>query len=158
MSETPLLEELSRLDAEVSAAREHRGSSKAAAEEASWRVHKEAVSDLHAYGDDVAFKRREPDESEQRRVTLELLDRVRDEGLLLESVRGGLRISDPRPAAEHREATAAAAEAHRRRAEFERANRRGIEAERRRADMDRVRGALAGDDPAALREALAGTR
>lgn len=158
MSETPLLEELSRLEAEVSAAHERRSSAKAVAEEASWRVHKDAVSDLHAYGDDVAFKRREPDESEQRRLTMELLDRVREEGLLLESIRGGLRISDPRPAAEHREATAAAAGAHRRRAEFERANREGIEVERRQADMDRVRDALAGDDPAALREALAGNR
>lgn len=156
MTESPLLEELSRYEAEVAAARERRQSARARADEASWRVHKEAVSELKAYGDDVAFRRQDPDEAEQRRLTLRLLERIRDEGLLLDAVRGGLRIEDPRPVRELAEATAAGREAARRCEEFARANREGIEAERSRAEMDRVRDALAGDDPARLREALAG--
>ncbi|MEK6276936.1 MAG: hypothetical protein AABM29_02850 [Actinomycetota bacterium] len=114
---------------------------------------------LDQYGHAVAVKRRAPDPEEARRLTLELLERVETEGLLLEVARshgrGLLFARDPRVQVELADAERAKTEIVNRRRDFLTEHGDALKAEADASDMREMRDALASDDPARVREALA---
>ena len=126
--------------------------------EREYGVSADATADLTAYRDGVQYRRREPDVDEQRRLTQELFDRVTANGYVLEAVGGGagvLIVRDPAVMRELEEATEALSEIKRERRAFAAEHADEIDAERRAADAQAIRDAIAGDDPDAVREALA---
>lgn len=72
-----------------------------------------ATAELAAYVEAVSFRKRAPDPDEHRRLTLELVKRVEDDGLVFESLgRGGaLQVVDPTIRNEYDAAHAAVLEA-----------------------------------------------
>lgn len=100
-----------------------------------------ATADLRSYRDAVDFRKRAADPTEHRRITLEFLDRVRDDGLLLEVVKSpagfALQPVDPAIDSELAKAQTALNDARLAVRDFEKAHREEIaEAE---GDVSRVK-------------------
>lgn len=153
----PLTAQLADLDTAVSEARDRLQEARRR-----WRdelgVAVDLLADLTAYREDVEFRKRKVDPAEHSRLTLALCDRIRDEGLILESVKGMngmLTVRDPARAHELEDAFEALNAAKRDRRLFMTANSGVIEAEAKAERVARVRRALDGDDPTELDEALA---
>jgi hypothetical protein len=114
---------------------------------------------LTRYHAAVLHKQRQPDASEARKLSLELLRRIRQERLELEPIdpyrpAAGLRIANPKPAQDLIAAEKVAAVARRARDEFATEHDELLAQHANRATMGRVRQALDADDPAILRAAL----
>jgi hypothetical protein len=118
------------------------------------------VEPLAEYFDAVAYRRREADPEEERRLTAAFLESVTEQGLVVRPLRAGnagmVEVFDPEPDRAAAEAQREATAAQTRLDEFREVHREEIAADARRAEMERIRDALAGDDPAAVREALGG--
>lgn len=131
-----------------------------AAVERAWEVGRDLAEPLAQYYADVQYRRRESDAKEARRLTLDLLERVERDGVLLEPLNParpamGLRVVDPRFERELAEAQKAANAA---RVERDRFADEAVALLKEAADrekMARVKTALEAEDPDALRDALA---
>jgi hypothetical protein len=156
VSRGPLAERLAELDLAVAAARERHSDAKGRARSrANTALGVEVARPLADYGDAVAFKKREADEEEHRRAQDEVLGEIRERGLLLRHVgRGLLQVTDPGLEDEIATARRAYLVAKRERETFAQENADGLRDEHEAAEMRRLRDAIAGDDPAAVREAL----
>jgi len=120
----------------------------------------EVAGPLAAYHAEVLHRQRDADGDEARRLTLEVLLRITDDGLLLEPLdptvpARGLRVVDPGPARALEDASSAADAARVERDTFKAEVKDLLEEADARTRMSRVRDALDGEDPAALRDALA---
>lgn len=116
------------------------------------------VRPLIDYRDDVDFNRRSADLGEAQRLTRDLCERVIDGDLVFEAVAslpGALIVRDPSVQAEAESAREAYDRATVERGAFVRRHGDDLQAERDAAEMGRLREAIAGDDPTALRRALA---
>jgi hypothetical protein len=108
--------------------------------------------------DQILFKQLQDEDPEtaRRRVTLQLLDKMVVEGLLFEpgSAPAEIRISDP--GLQEREASAATrlADASRELEDFRDQHAEEIARAEDAAEMQRLRDALGGDDPTAVRELI----
>jgi hypothetical protein len=127
----------------------------------SWEAALEVMGPLTRYHAAVLHRQRQPDPSEARRLSLELLRRIRQERLQLEPIdpyrpAAGLRIANPKPAQHLIAAEKVATEARRSREEFAIEHAELLAEDANRTTMGRVRDALDADDPARLRAALDG--
>lgn len=152
-------ERLAELDRAVEAAASRWDGARQAAARDPWTRVRDVLQPLRDYSEGVRYRKRDADADEEERLVAELLARVEAEGLTLRPMAAGnpgvLEVHDPKPdheAAEaHQELRAAKSE----RDAFAREHADEIEAEANRAEMERLRDALAGDDPEAVRAALA---
>lgn len=104
-------------------------------------------------------QRGEPEPEVMARLTRDMLTAIERDGLHLvprnpEIPAAGLIVTDPRPLDALRSAEVARNAARRDLATFRAENDDAIRRERDRAEAARIRDALAGDDPAAIRQAL----
>lgn len=156
---TSLSQELAQLDAVAGRAWERvKATRDARRNREALRLSVEAIEPLWGYCEDVAHRKRTPDPELHRRLTLDLLESVHAHGYVLNVPgRGLLQVVDPALDDELPRAEAAHREAVRLRDSFAMDHADQLADERRAAEMERVREALAGSDPDALREALAAT-
>jgi hypothetical protein len=103
--------------------------------------------------------RGEPDPNVMASLTADMLEAIQSEGLHLvprnvEVPAAGLVVVDPRPAEALRSAEVARDAARRDLAAFDREHGDELARQRNAAEAERIRSALAGDDPAAIREAI----
>jgi hypothetical protein len=153
-----LADKLAALDEAAEAASERWRVANAAANRA-WETGFDALCPLAGYYRDVEARKREADPNEAQRLTRELFERIERDGLLLmplnpASPASGVRVDDPRPQVELADATTAVNRTRSDRDAFLRQHGADLKAEQNRERMARVRDALGGDDPDALREAL----
>jgi hypothetical protein len=153
-----LADQLAALDRDVDAAGDRWRAAQREADrerEATAAVLAEVVS----YDRDVFFRRGEADPAEAQRITAEACARIVADGLVLVPLgdvpASGVRVFNPAVESDLADATAALNDVQAKRSAFARDHAVALDAERDREAMGRVRDALAGDDPAALREALA---
>jgi hypothetical protein len=170
MMDTPLTDELAKLDAAVSEARSRRDEAKAGRAARKRERHeavREVTADLLAYADAVAFKLPDapPEEdrpARERELTDAFLDAVRERGLIVHAHRDQgdtVTLVDPGLADDpSAEADRELATARREREAFTEAEVEGLEAERRATDAAQIRDALKGDDPDAIRDAINGPK
>jgi len=149
------LDELERLVGLERDAAQRRAAARASAERARREVHRGATAELREYADDVLYKRRDPDDEFHRRLSAEFGRRVGERGLVLELDGLRLRVSDPEPRLAYEAAVLHHREAQRAVRTFERDHAEEIAAAKNAEKMDALRSAIAGDDPAAVRDALA---
>lgn len=114
---------------------------------------------LAGYHREVKYRRRHVDRQEEARLVDELLAAVQTEGVSLVPAdphvpAKGLRVVDHREQLELARAEAAANEVRGERDRFLGEHGAELAAEESRAEMDRIRDALRGDDPEALRREL----
>jgi hypothetical protein len=117
--------------------------------------------DLLAYHAGVQFRQRDADPDEAYRLSVELLQRIESEGLILvpadpRRAAAGFRLVNPalEPAVAATEASARATAKER--DAFARENAALLREHAERQKLKRVKDALEGDDPDAFRDALAG--
>lgn len=139
---------------------QRRYSESLAATRAAQQTGAEVAGPLAAYHAEVLHRQRDADADEARRLTLEVLLRITDDGLLLEPVdptvpARGLRVVDPGPARALEAASSAADAARVERDTFKAEVQDLLEEADARKRMGRVRDALDGESPAELREAIA---
>jgi len=101
-----------------------------------------------------------PSVEEEQAMTRAVLDRIRDDGLVLEPLdprrpRAGLRVVDPTPALEEARAQAEANRARAERDDFANRVAHLLKKDDDRRKMQAIQDALEGEDPAVLRDALA---
>lgn len=122
---------------------------------------RDLLAPLTDYHRGVTYKRRRPDRAEEGRLVRELLAEVQRDGVSLVPVdptvaAKGLRVLDRREQLAVAKAEAAANEVRRERDRFAAQHADDLAAEESDAEMERIREALAGRDPDALRRELAG--
>jgi hypothetical protein len=147
---------LADLDAQAEAANQrYREALRAVEQQDPFQTTTDALSEVIDYHRDVEAQRRDADPDELRRLSAEACERIKERGLVFEIPgTGNIRLTDP----SYDEALEAAlaewncARADREVFAMESSVERKAEADR--AMMDRVREALDGNDPDALREAL----
>lgn len=164
-SPTPLADRLAGLDQAVDAARDKRAQAKDRREKERYRQAREVTADLLAYRDEIAHKKptaTPPDDRPQRErdLTDAFCAALAERGLVLEAVGngGGVNIIDPSINDDLDAADREVVAARQERDDFARENAEGIAAEGRAAEAAKIREALEGDDPEAIREALNGPR
>lgn len=126
-----------------------------------WGVTAEACSALAEYRDDVSFKRRAADPEVQAALTRDLFAEVERRGLVLEAAGGGrgmLIVRDPSIVPESEAARLALNKAKGELDRYRRERAEEIEAERKAREAAAIREAIEGDDPDAIRAAIAGPR
>jgi hypothetical protein len=147
---------LADLDAQAEAANErYREALRAVERQDPFQAGVDALSEVIDYHRDVEARRREADTEELHRLTAEACERIKERGLVfVVPAAGTIRLTDP----SYDEALdTALAEWNRAKADrdvFAMESHLERKAEADREMMDRVRAALDGNDPDALREAL----
>ena len=106
--------------------------------------------------DQVAFKLTPNDPKEARKVTLQLLDKMTEEGLVFAAgnAPGSLTIVDPGLAEREREAAGALSKANAEKVRYEDSHAEEIQAAAKKAEAESIRTTLQGDDPDAIRAVL----
>lgn len=163
---TPLADRQAELEGALDAALARRSEAKDKRRHEAGALSKQATAALVKFRDDILM--RKPDavpveerEAKARELTSQLLDFMGEHGLIFEALgpRGGtVSITDPSVGVEVREADADVLAARRGLADFKDENREALDAEGRAAEAARIRAALEGDDPEAIREAITGPR
>jgi hypothetical protein len=161
VSAQPLHDEVARLEAEVRRADEALSHARYAAERTRNEKHLALTADLAKYRDSLLFDHsKQPDFDEQRELTRRFCERLLADGLTLE-VRGSggaisLSVTDPAIDIELEAARTAHTEARAAVRRFRTENAEGLAKEADRSRMEKLRDALKGDDPEAVRRALGG--
>jgi hypothetical protein len=149
-------ERLAELDAKVAAADAcYRAAIAAATRQARDERGKAVTEDLNRYFREVQARVRDAEVDAERELTAELCKRMVDHGYVFECPQPGvLTMRDPAIEAAIAAALAKLNEARAERERYAQATAKQRAAEARKAEADRIREALAGDDPDAIREAL----
>lgn len=151
--------ELRRLDAAAEEAEAAWREAREGARRRSMRTGQQVLAPLADYYRAVETRRRGEDPGEARRLQREAFELVERDGLLVQPFDAtrpgaGFRVHDPRPQAALDAALAEVREARRARDDFAREHQDELAREAGRAEAERIREALRGDDPGAIREAL----
>jgi hypothetical protein len=159
--EVSYAEQLADLEATAAAASERVQAARSALRTHREDAAREVAADLIEYRDAIEAKKPsatpEADRpARERELTDAFLDAIRERGLVLMPVGAGteLLVLDPTLTPEYDAALAAQIKANQEVKRFKVLCAEQLDEERRKADADRIKGALAGDDGDAIREAL----